>query len=131
MNDLDEALKNMEYYMPKTDIPDKYMQSFKHCMYADSVFYFETIQGHSLYRGRYSLRSGKLKLYDAKSMQDDLFHLGWLMALWTVDKDGYVYGFVPPALCVKVGEKAIAESALAGFTEESNPLMIRFKFKRF
>lgn len=121
----------LKYGEAREGIPDRYMHSLYGFRYADSTMTFIVKGLGTQFMGIYSLRSGKLKLVDVKNQNDDIFHLGLKWDNDAVDEDGYCYGVVRPSQFLWLKLKKQTAGPWRDFTEDSNPALVRYKFKSF
>lgn len=125
----DEEIQN--YVWKQKDLPGDGMFDFQHLFYADSALSFIVNSNRTQYQGYYSLASHQLKLVDMEDRNDDIFHskLKWYPE--AADSDGYFYGVIYPIQFSWLGIKPKSDGPFAGINEDSNPVLIKYKLKKF
>lgn len=115
--------------------PEGYFSEIGEFCYADSVFtfYVNTSRPHPTFAGVYSLRSGVVRLFNTADWVDDLYHLA--VRWWGVPEgstpDGYFYTVIRPSFLSLEKPENLVGTPLEGYTLESNPVIVKFKFKEF
>lgn len=125
----DEELQ--KYIWQRTSWPGGGMYNFTNVFYADSVLSFIVNGAAEQYQGYYSLRSQQLRLIASANRQDDIFNLKLKWIPRASSRDGYFYGVITASQLDLLKVTPKPDSPLAVLKEDSNPVLVKYKVKKF
>ena len=107
--------------------PKGFMPPFP-VFFIDSTFAFRF--GQKGRQGLYSLRSGEIRVFASEKVIRDIPDIGYLVG--RISDGEYAYNYVSPDELRRMnGGKEYRSPVLKNIKEDDNPIVIKFKYKRF
>lgn len=118
---------NKQFPMPV--IPAGYIEGINGFFYADSTLLFTVDYNECQYSGSYSMRTKRTRLWDISSVEDDFMNS---QTFWVTDaSDGeYFYRMIYPSVFLQDGNIPF-KKILRQMNEEDNPVLVKYKFRKF